>query len=454
MVVDPLVLVIVGVFLLIALFLGGYILLGHLNQGKIEDIEELIGRGRFRDAMSRLEAILEKDERNPKVNFLLGTVHEKMGGYQTAILQYRRILKFGRWRDDVTELQVRNHLAECLRHAGNHTEAKNEYLILTKLDPQNYAHFYEAARLFQKGKVFPNALKFYKQAVALNSRHFGSWSGLGRTYFGMNAYSDAREALSKAAELDPGDRENLYYLGQAHRFLGEHVKALENFEKSERDESLRTRSILARGLVFIDQGSYAQAMTELERGLAWAEAGSDIWMQFHYLIAASAERLKDVGTAIEYWEVIQRHDAKYRDVASKLRQYAEFRTNDQIKELLIANRMQFETIARSIAENMGLRINGSKLHSDVAITLICSDNQSSQKMRVQNTVVRIYREMSSVNENQIREFHDLMKSENAAKGVFMTVGEFAPSAVEYAANRPIDLMDGAAMVPIIQGALH
>jgi tetratricopeptide (TPR) repeat protein len=452
--VDPLLPVIVGVFLLIALFLGAQILLGRLGQKKIEDIQAMIARGRFRDALRELEAILEKDERNPLVNFLLGNVHEKMGGYQAAILQYRRILKFGRWRDDVTELKVRRHLAECLRHAGNHTEAKNEYLILTKLDPQNFEYFYEVARLFQKGKVYPNALKFYKQAVALNSHHFESWSGLGRTYFAMNAYSDAKDALSRAAELDPANRENLYYLGQAYRFLGEHSRALEYFEKSERDESLRTRSILAKGLVLIDQGSYAQAMTELERGLAWAETGSEIWLQFHYLIAACAERLKDVGVAIEHWELIQKHDPKYRDVASKLKQYAEFRTNDQIKELLIASRIQFETLARSIAGNMGLRILSSRMHNDIAITLVCSENQGAQKLRAQNTLVRIYREMGAISENQIREFHDLMKSENAAKGIFMTVGEFSPSAMEYAANRPIELVDGAAMIPVIQGAVH
>ncbi len=451
---NPLVIAIVGVLFLIALFLGGYIVLAQLNQGRIEDIEELIHRGRLRDALARLEKMLEKDERNPKVNFLLGYVHEKMGGYQTAILQYRRILKFGRWRDDVTELQVRKHLAECLNQAGNHTEAKNEYLILCNLEPHNYEHFYQVARLFQMGRLFPKALKFYQQAVALNSRHFDSWSGLGRTYFAMNAYSDAREALARAAEIDPENRENRYYLGQAHRFLGEHGRALENFEKSERDPELRTKSILARGLVYIDQGAYSQAIVELERGLAWSEEGSDIWLQCHYLIAASAERQKDIEKAIEHWEMIQKHQAGYRDVPHKLKQYAEFRTNDQIKELLTANRARFETIARSIAESMGLRVNASRMRDDSTITLICSDSQLAQRRRVQNTVLRIYRDMASVSENQVRELHDLMRTEHASRGIFMTVGDFAPSAVEYAANRPLDLLDGSAMVPIIQGALH
>ncbi|MBW7857627.1 MAG: tetratricopeptide repeat protein [Leptonema sp. (in: Bacteria)] len=448
---DPIAIAIAALFLFIAGLLITFIMKGHFTQTKIEDIEALIARGRFKDALTRLEKMLENDERDPKVNFLLGLVHEKNGGFQNAILQYRRLLKFGRWKEGVTELKVRTHLAECYLHVGNHTEAKNEYLILTQIDPDNFENYYEAGLLFYRGKAFPNALRYLKHAVTLNPRHHLSWSILGRANFSLKAYAEAKEALSKAAELDPTDRENLYFLGQSHRFLGEHHSALSNFEKSERDEAYRTRSILARGLVYIDQGAYAQAMPELERGIAWAEEGSDFWLQFHYLLASCAERLKDMTTAIEHWEVINRNDPKYRDVASKLKQYAEFRTNDQIKELLIANRNQFEAMGRAIASNMGYRVNGVRQHNELLMTLICTEGESGQKMRVQSTLIRLYRDMNSVSENQLREFHDFMKAENAAKGVFITVGEFAPSTVEYAANRPFELIDGTALSSLLQG---
>lgn len=448
---DPVAIIIAAVFLFVSALLITFIVKGHFAQGKIEDIEVLISRGRFKEALNQLEKLLEKDERDPKVNFLLGLVHEKNGGYQNAILQYRRLLKFGRWRDGVTELKLRTHLAECFLQIGNHTEAKNEYLILTQLDPDNFENYYEAGFLFYRGKAFPNALRYLKHAVTLNQNHALSWSMLGRTNFSLQAYAEAKEALKKAAELDPTNRENLYFLGQAHRFLGEHHSALANFEKSERDEAYRTRSILARGLVYIDQGAYAQAIPELERGIAWAEDGSEFWLQFHYLLASCAERLKDMATAIEHWEVIANNEPKYRDVAAKLKQYSEFRTNDQIKELLIANRNQFEAMARTIVSKMGYRVNGVRQHNDLLMTLTCSEGPSGQTMRVQNTLVRIFRDMATISETQLREFHDFMKAENAAKGVFMTVGEFSPSTIEYAANRPFELIDGGALSTLMQG---
>lgn len=452
--VDLSMLVILGFFFLVVFLVGGVFVFSHLKQAKLEDAERLIEKGQYHEAIGVLERLLEDDERDPQKNFLLAFSHEKSGGTQNAILHYRRILKFGRWNAAVTEIHVRRRLAECLRITSNLTEAKNEYLILTKLDPNSYENYYEAGLLFQKGRAFPNALKFFKQAAALNPHHFGTFSGMGRVLFAMNMYTEAKEALARAAEIDPGDRENLYYLGQTHRFLGEHKEAIAAFDQAERDAGVRVKAMLAKALIRIDTGDYSGAMIDLERGLSFAEEKSEAWCQIHYLIAGLSERAKDLGKAIEHWEIIYSTNAGYRDVASKLKQFEEFGANDQIKELLIAGRMQFEMIARKMAEKMGLRPINILIHSDAMITLTCNEIQSIQKnARMQNVLLRIYREMSPVSEVQVREFHDMMKGESAMKGIYMTVGEFAPSAVEYASNRPIDLMDGSAIIPVIRGAI-
>lgn len=445
---------VLGFFGLVVLLVGGIFLFGYLKQARLEDVEALMAKGRYRDAISLLERLLEEEERNPEMNMLLAECHEKCNGQSNAILQYRRMLKFGRWRGEVTEIAVRKRLADCYRQVSNLTEAKNEYLILTKLDPGNFEHFFEVGQLFLKGKALPNALKYLKQAATLNPRHSGTLAAMGKVFFGLNMYTEARDTLVKAVEMDPGDREIFYYLGQAHRFLGEHQKALQAFEKVERDENFRVRVLLARSLVHIDMGAYPQAMIELERGLSSAPEKSDHWLQMHYLLATIAERMKDVGRAIEEWEIIHAADPKYRDVAAKLKQYDEFRSNDQIKELLIAGRVQFEAIARKIAEALGFRATGARVLNDSMIALTCTESAASPKnARLQATLLCIYREMSPVSENQIRQFHDMMKGENAVKGIYMTVGEFAPSAMEYASNRPIDLMDGSAIVPIIRGVM-
>jgi restriction endonuclease Mrr len=51
---------------------------------------------------------------------------------------------------------------------------------------------------------------------------------------------------------------------------------------------------------------------------------------------------------------------------------------------------------------------------------------------------------------QVREFHDKMKSENATRGIYLTVSEFSSSAIDYCNNRPIELYDGKALTKLLE----
>ena len=99
-------------------------------------------------------------------------------------------------------------------------------------------------------------------------------------------------------------------------------------------------------MVLIDQESYPKAITELERGLKFAQPGTDTDINMRYLIAVAAEKSRDMHTAIQNWEMIEKMKPGFRDVKSKLKQYSEFRVDDSIKDFMIASNTQFETISR------------------------------------------------------------------------------------------------------------
>ncbi len=437
------------------IFVGAYYFVVSLaGPKKIEEIENLISRGKYKDAIVLLNRMLEKDDRNMKAVYLLGLCHQKTGDYSNAILNYRRCTKIAKYSPDTPEPEVRKRLADSQLSIGNYTEAKNEYLILTQVQPDNYENYYEVGKLFQRGGLQPKAIKFLTQATRLNPAHADSWCALGQAHFQMNNYQEARNALQTATQLAPSDANAHYYLGLTLRFLQDGDGALKALEKALKDEDLKPRVILTRGLVMMDQKSYIQAVAEFQRALKLVDKKSDMFLQLHYMAAAAAELNRDMHTAIEHWEKLNSIKPDYRDVAQKLKQYSDFRTDDSIKDFMIASGAQFEAVTRKMIENMGFSINQINMNRDTAITALVSETDAMKRAnRRFYALFYLQRDLNTVSENQMREFHEQMKERGAQRGVFMTVGEFAPAAIEFAGNRPIELFDSAAIVEHVRGAM-
>lgn len=449
--------IIIVVFIFFLLTGGIYLFSTLAGPRKIEEIERLMERGRFKEAIQSLNQVLEKDERNMKAVYLLSKCHSKIGDTANAILYLRQCIKLGKFSPEVKETTVRNDLAHCLLDMGNHTEAKNEFLILTTIEPNNYEAFFQAGKLFYRAGLFQKSLKFLDQAAKLNGRHQETRAILGKANYKMNAMSnfqDGRAHLLAAVDLDHSDYESFYYLGLTMRGLQDFEGALQALEKAERSEEIRGQVLLARGMVFMDQKNYPRAIAEFERGLKSVAKTKEVWLQLHYMAGQAAEVSRDMHTAIEHWEEIHSVKPGYRDVGEKLRQYADFRTDDSIKDFMIAPDIQFESICRKIVENLGFSIADTEPVKNTAILILASESETQKTVqRKYYTLFFIQRDLTAVGENQLRDFQDKMKSRSANNGYFLTTGEFSPGAIDFAANRPLHLYDASKIVELIKGAI-
>lgn len=449
--------IIIVVFLFFIITGGVYLITSLAGPKKIEEVENLMQRGRFKDAINNLNQLLEKDDRNMRAIYLLSKCYRQIGDSANAILYLRQCIKIGKFSPEVKETMVREDLAHCLLDMGNHTEAKNEFLILTTIDPGQYEYFYEVGKLFYKAGLFQKSLKFLEKAVKLNGRHQETRAYLGRACYKMgtmNYYQEGKIHLLSAVDLDQSDNESFYYLGLVMRQLQDHEGAMKALEKASRDENLRGRAMLARGMVLLDQKNFPAAIAEFERGLKSVEARSENWLQLHYMAGQAAEVSRDMHSAIDHWETINQVKPDYRDVAKKLQQYSEFRTDDSIKDFMIASGVQFETICRKIVENLGFSISESEPVKDTGMLLLGSEQETLKTtQRKYYTLFFIQRDLTAVTETQIRDFQDKMKTRSANNGYFITTGEFSPGALDFAANRPLHLYDASKLAGLIKGAI-
>ncbi len=435
------------------LSIGGiYALMGLMGPRKAEEIKKLIEQGRIREAAQLLDKLLEKDDRDMHARYLLSICHQKEGNHPAAVMEFRQCIKIGKYSPEAPEIKIRKALAESLIQIGNKNDAKNEYLILTTLQPEVYQNFYQVGKLYYSAGIYQKSLKFLNKSAQLNSNHGDTQTLLGQAQFHLGSYQDARATLARAVQLKSEFKTARYYFGLALRFTGDLDWALKELEKAEREESIRDRVLLAKGMVLIDQEGYSAAITELDRALKYAQTGSDTSIQIRYLIALASEKNRDIHRAIENWEAVERMKPGYRDVKEKIRQYSEFKTDDSIKDVMTAGTTQFEGICRKLVESMNFQIAQVNIVNDSRIHILAADEDKLQiGARNKYTMFWIQREVNAVNENQIRDFQVKMKENNAGRGIIMTTGEFTPGALNYASTRPLDLYDTNKLTEVLKG---
>ncbi len=443
--------VLVFLFFIIFTIIILYFLSVYILPKKIEEIRAMIDAGQTKLAIRKLTELLEKDERNPYAHFLLAEAYSAEGNTQYAILEYRQVLKFGRFDEKIKEKHVRSVLAKLYKEKKAFGEARNEYLLLTKIDPANFENFFELGVLsFNMGQL-DKAIAFLKKSASLNSKHDLSFYYLGQIFFRNGAYADAKQNFLNTIKLDPANYQAHYFLGLVLRQQGDFEWALKEFEVAMKSDDLKVRSLLARGSCFMEKGQFPKAVMEFERGLKFAKKGSDIELNMRYFLAECQEKMRDIHSAIVNWEKIMGVNPKFKDVHQKLANYAEFRQDDRIKDFMIAGLAQFEHVTRKIISGMNYNITDIEIISDTEIEVIAIENEGKwRNTRQSNRIIRIIRTTEALEEGYFRRLHESMRAKNATRIMIITTGDISPKAIEFANTRPIEIKGKAELVELLK----
>lgn len=443
--------ILVFVFFVLFSVLGLYILSTYFFPRKLDEIAEMIEKGQTRLAIKKLEDILSKDDHNVYAHYLLGEAFSKDGNGPYAVLEYRQVLKYATSADKINEISVRTKLAKLLKDQKKVNDAKNEYLMLTKIDPNNYENFYELGVLFYDSGMVDKAAPYLRKATELNTKHSNSFYYYGQALYRSGSNKDAKNALAEAIKLDPSNYKAHYFLGLVLRQLGDSDWAIKEFEIAQKSDDIKTKCFLAKGTCYMEKEQYPKAVIEFERGLKTAARGSDTELNMRYFLAAAYEKQRDMHSAIANWERIYEVNRKFRDVEQKLKQNEEFRQDDHIKDFLIATLSNFELTTRKIIEKMGLEIQETKVISDTDIEIFASEPDDNRRnTRRTNKLIRIIRTTDGVNESFLRKLHESMKLRNAQRVVVISTGELSREAVDFANTRPIELYGKAQLIEFLR----
>ena len=101
--------------------------------------------------------------------------------------------------------------------------------------------------------------------------------------------------------------------------------------------------------------------------------------------------------------------------------------------------IEFENICKKLIENMGFSVETTKASGDGGIDLIAYNHEPVLSGKY---IIQCKRYSGSVGEPIIRDLYGVITSERANKGILMTTGYFTKSAIAFAEDKPIELIDG------------
>lgn len=109
--------------------------------------------------------------------------------------------------------------------------------------------------------------------------------------------------------------------------------------------------------------------------------------------------------------------------------------------------VEFEKVCQALVENMGFETKTTKASGDGGIDLIAYNYEPLLSGKY---IIQCKRYKGSVGEPILRDLYGVVTSERANKGILMTTGHFTKSAIAFAEGKPLELIDGKAMLALLK----
>ncbi len=409
---------------------------------RLSAVAELIKQGRYQAATKAVKSMLAKEPRNAAAHYYLGKIYQADGKPELALMEFKTVGDIGQFGHEIPETEFRRLIADLYERFGQLEEALKEYILLAKGDPRNAEYFYQCSRIFDERGKADVATKYARKAVELDPRHGKAHYMLGVILYKTKHPLEAKAEFELGLKFDPSNYDSYYYLGKLMKESNDYTGALLAFERAQKSPALKIKALVERGGTYMSQGSYDNAAIELERAVKLAkDDGSSESLYGRYFLSLCYEKMKNIDKAIEQWEKIYAKKPQFRDVAEKLTQYQEYRTDDRIKDYLTCGQDDFIELCKLTAMNgLNLAVR-DVIPTPNGVDFITVENESDKWLGTKKMprLLRFLRVSEQLDDSSIRSLLDNMKKLGIIRGVIVTSSGFNRSAIEFAENRSVEL---------------
>ncbi len=411
---------------------------------KIDAIPRLIKQGKTQNAIKIAKQLIAKDQKNYLAHYYLGKAYIKENRTELAVIEYKNVNDNALFGEGINELTFRSEYSQLLLKYNQQNEALKNFLLLTKLDPQNAENFYQVGRIYEDQNRYDLALGFMQKCAMLDKRHAKAHAEIGLMLYRTKQFNEAKKEIDIAIKLSPETYTSYYYLGKILKDAKDLQGAIKSFEKAQRDPELKQKAIIEHGSCYMIAGRIDNALVDFQRAIELDKEGTQAETLYaRYFLAACYEKSRKIDKAIEQWEAIYKRNKSFRDVSAKLSEYKDLQANDYLKDYLTCSNEEFPYICKNaVIKGIGLQVlSCDQKKWGCQITGVNKSDESWMAVRKQVVFIRFYREPEPVEEAQIHEALDEMKTLNSVKSFLFSSSGFNTAAKRYAENRPVELIE-------------
>lgn len=404
----------------------------------------LIKQGKTIQAIKIGKQVIGKDSKNWLAHYYLGKAYVKDNRPELAVIEYKIVDENALFGEQIQELPFRTEYAKLLLKYNQQNEALKNFLLLTKLDPATADNFYQVGRIYEQQNRYDLALGFMQKCAMIDKKHAKAHAEIGLMLYRTKQFNEAKKEIDLALKLSPETYSSYYYLGKILKDAKDIPGALKSFEKAQRDQDVKQKSIIEHGSCYMMVNRYDNAAVDFQRAIELDKNNSQPETLYaRYFLGMCFEKSRQIDKAIEQWTEIYKRNKAFRDVSAKLSEYKDLQSNDYMKDYLTSSNDEFLLICKNaVLKGMNLQVLSCDLKKwGCQLTAINKSDESWMSVRKQVTLVRFYRDPEPIEEQQIHETLDQMKSLNSVKGYMFSSSEFSAAAKRYAENRPVELIE-------------
>jgi tetratricopeptide (TPR) repeat protein len=420
---------------------------------QVASLESALKQGKPAVVVRQAKLMISKNPRNSEAHYFLGLAYLAQNKPELALMELKTVNQIGSFSSILPEVAFRKKIADLFERFNQDEEALKEYLVLIKLEPQVADHYYRAGLLFQSRERSEKAINYFRKAIELDPRHSDAHYQLGFNLVRLKKGVEGKVELEEALRYNANNYKAHFYLGKLQKDNHDYVAALLSFEKSQRDQEVKIRALVERGSCYMHMNSFDKAISELERAIKISENDSAPEVLFaRYFLALCHEKNRHFEKAIEQWEAIYKRKPSFKDVAEKLSQYQELRSDDRIKDFLTAGPSEFLDICKAVAISMELNIRDiTDIKNGCQIIAVESDSKwrNAKKMPKLLWFLRV---PEMISESTVRSILEEMKKLSVPRGVIFSSSNFSRVAVEHGESRPVELFGKEQLQEILRKA--
>ncbi|MBQ0166806.1 MAG: tetratricopeptide repeat protein [Treponema sp.] len=323
-----------------------------------------------------------------------------------------------------------------------------------KLEGDSFEINFYLGQAYYQVKKYDKAIPLLKKAFLINKEVPETYKFLGLSMYNFHDFRGSLPFLKKALDINPEDKELLFCLAEAMNEMGNVDKALKIYMHLRADPEFGARSSLACGTIHTNQRQLDKAIQDFEIGMRHENVPLDVLTNIRYRLAHCYLQESDMAKALTILKEIQVSSPGYKDVPALIARYQELNQNSNLRVYLVSGTSDFINLCRRLVAVYFPQAYVKVV--DITSTTECVEVQTEIETPKweDNVLFRFYRTTGSTGELFVRDFHARIRDMKDGRGICITAGTFTEEARKFIEGRPIDLVDKAGLLKMLQKLDH